>query len=297
MNREKKYLAITVIMGLVLLCYVGFYCYYAFMNNFFFSFANLLTYLPSMLGIGGLIVFYSSGYKKSGLLRWFMCVDIFSFPFTVWYFSYYFTNKVSYTGFEPKLSVTIVVSMFLTLVLAVCSCIGLWLLSKEQLPKISHIRYGDEVVAQFDPAGGGLRFANRLIDTAVMLFIVLRNLSIYNFFGDIFRGDSYLGFLLIEIPAIIVYYFLLEGIFNTTAGKCATNTIIVNENGERPGFGAIAARTFCRLIPLEAFSFLGNNARGWHDTLSGTWVTAAMHKDELALNEITLDAELNPEAI
>ena len=78
--------------------------------------------------------------------------------------------------------------------------------------------------------------------------------------------------------------------FNTTPGKCATNTVIVNEAGNRPNFGQILGRTFARLIPFDALSFF--SARGWHDSLSGTYVVSAAN-NETATDEITLDAEQN----
>jgi uncharacterized RDD family membrane protein YckC len=47
---------------------------------------------------------------------------------------------------------------------------------------------------------------------------------------------------------------------------------IVDASGNKPSFGKIVGRNFARLIPFEACSFLGSSARGWHDSLSGTYV-------------------------
>ena len=50
---------------------------------------------------------------------------------------------------------------------------------------------------------------------------------------------------------------------------------VVNEDGGRPRWGQVVGRTFARLIPLEPFSVLFSNhkkRRGWHDSLSKTYV-------------------------
>jgi hypothetical protein len=40
----------------------------------------------------------------------------------------------------------------------------------------------------------------------------------------------------------------------------------------RPPFGTMVLRSLCRLIPFEPFSFLGSDARGWHDSITKTRV-------------------------
>jgi uncharacterized RDD family membrane protein YckC len=51
-----------------------------------------------------------------------------------------------------------------------------------------------------------------------------------------------------------------------------TGCKVVNEKGGRPSFGQILGRTFARLIPFEAFSFLGTTGRGLHDSVAKTFV-------------------------
>jgi uncharacterized RDD family membrane protein YckC len=48
--------------------------------------------------------------------------------------------------------------------------------------------------------------------------------------------------------------------------------MVVKHNGSRPKVKSIIIRTLVRMIPIDAFSFLSNDARGWHDTLSVTYV-------------------------
>ena len=44
------------------------------------------------------------------------------------------------------------------------------------------------------------------------------------------------------------------------------------KDGSKPSGKVIFRRTISRLIPFEFFTFLGANSRGWHDTISGTYV-------------------------
>ena len=65
---------------------------------------------------------------------------------------------------------------------------------------------------------------------------------------------------------------ILEGLTQRTIGKLITRTKVVMENGEKPSSEAIIIRSLCRMIPFDAFSFLGDPSRGWHDTISKTYV-------------------------
>ncbi|WP_163397974.1 RDD family protein [Flavobacterium fluviatile] len=57
-----------------------------------------------------------------------------------------------------------------------------------------------------------------------------------------------------------------------TAGKFVTGTIVVNQNGKKPNLIAIIIRTLSRLIPFDAFSFLGKSGKIWHDSISKNYV-------------------------
>ena len=74
------------------------------------------------------------------------------------------------------------------------------------------------------------------------------------------------------IVVAIGYFIVMEALFQRTIGKMATGTCVVTVNGGVPSFGQIVGRSFARIIPFEAFSFLGKIPCGWHDTLSGTRV-------------------------
>jgi hypothetical protein len=47
---------------------------------------------------------------------------------------------------------------------------------------------------------------------------------------------------------------------------------VVDENGNKPEYQTIMIRSLCRLIPFDALSFLGATSRGWHDSISRTYV-------------------------
>jgi len=77
---------------------------------------------------------------------------------------------------------------------------------------------------------------------------------------------------LVGFGAMLLYYIPLEAAFGRTLGKLITGTKVVNEAGGTPTFGQIVGRTLCRFIPFEAFSFLSQEARGWHDSIPKTYV-------------------------
>jgi uncharacterized RDD family membrane protein YckC len=138
-------------------------------------------------------------------------------------------------------------------------------------------------------ASNGSRFLNYILDLfAFVLFFFLFCVALGTFIG-LLGGTSLsswiselgdLGWNLIVFTLFILYYTLLEGFFGRSVGKFITGTILVDENGQKPSFGAIFKRSLCRLIPFDTFSFLGSDGRGWHDTLSDTYVVNKKALDE-----------------
>lgn len=84
--------------------------------------------------------------------------------------------------------------------------------------------------------------------------------------------DNKLAQYAIGVFLSLLYYSFFEGITGRSIGKYFTKTRVVDENGDKPTFNAIFIRSLCRFIPFEAFSFLGDNAIGWHDSMSKTRV-------------------------
>ncbi len=123
-------------------------------------------------------------------------------------------------------------------------------------------------------ADKGLRFANCLIDSIVGNIIGYGAIYIFEF------GTNISDYLYIELsasflPSIlsVIYYIFFEHYVNgQTIGKMVTGTKVLTKEGEQPSLGQIIGRSFARLIPFDAFSYLGASNRGWHDRLSSTLV-------------------------
>ncbi len=110
-----------------------------------------------------------------------------------------------------------------------------------------------------------------LVFLAVIIAELLGSESVIQVLYDLENMNPLLDTLVTTI-AFIILYFILESISQRTIGKLITQTKVVLENGEKPPPETIIIRSLCRVIPFEPFSFLGNIPRGWHDTLSKTYV-------------------------
>lgn len=129
----------------------------------------------------------------------------------------------------------------------------------------------------------GLRFVHYIIDSMVVngilmlisFFVIAASISAndMNFIELIFIPLQFLSFII--LPA---YYILMEGIWGITLGKLATGYIVIDNFANKPSFGSIVARSFCRIVPFEPFSCLGTPSLGWHDKWSKTYV---VHKSEV----------------
>ena len=128
--------------------------------------------------------------------------------------------------------------------------------------------------------GAGTRFANYILDIiffiAFQLFFGIILGIILGIFSpsslSIFEGENLLLEYILSFIAGMIYYTTLETLTGRTMAKLITRTKVIMENGEKVNFDAILIRSLCRFIPFEAFSFLGDDARGWHDTISKTRV-------------------------
>jgi uncharacterized RDD family membrane protein YckC len=76
-----------------------------------------------------------------------------------------------------------------------------------------------------------------------------------------------------------LYYSISEGFGGTSLGKLICGYTVINDQAEKMSFGKAMLRTICRLIPFEAPSCFSE--RGWHDTLSKTYVVKKSEKIEL----------------
>ena len=130
-------------------------------------------------------------------------------------------------------------------------------------------------------ASKGQRFLNFIIDLFVVYVITIGIGATVNIIGQL--TDNYklsewvISLTLLEniffgLVVLFFYYAIMEMYLSRTFGKYFTKTLVVKHNGSKPNIKSIIVRTLVRLIPIEAFTFLNDNARGWHDTLSVTYV-------------------------
>jgi uncharacterized RDD family membrane protein YckC len=137
-------------------------------------------------------------------------------------------------------------------------------------------------------AGLGMRFTHFVVDGIIfyLLFNVLSNVISEVLPFSINDNDkvkiSLLFFFAFFFWIILqaMAYAIFEFFFQKTPAKFLTQTVVIDEYGNKPDFRTIFIRSLIRFVPFDAFSFLFNeNNSGWHDRWSGTWVVT---KKELA---------------
>jgi uncharacterized RDD family membrane protein YckC len=129
-------------------------------------------------------------------------------------------------------------------------------------------------------ADNGTRLANYILDL-IFLYIFSFIFSVTLGFVlaifapqslNLFANPSSSTELIYGLFLAAIYFTFLEATTGKTIAKLITKTKVVNEKGNRPGWGTIFIRTFTRLIPFEPLTFLGGNRSGWHDQFSNTYV-------------------------
>jgi len=116
------------------------------------------------------------------------------------------------------------------------------------------------------------RLKNHLIDTTICLILALILFSIAFMIFDFTDKDALFvnNYVYIFLVIRTIYYIIFEYYFFRTIGKTITKTKVRTIDGDIPTFQNIAGRSFCRLIPFNAISFLFGT--GWHDSISKTCV-------------------------
>ena len=138
------------------------------------------------------------------------------------------------------------------------------------------------VLADPEPHSGGelvsgwKRFLNSLVDGVVLYLVgivlgVLTALVVPRW-AHTNRGGWWMG--LINISINYIYFVSFEYFLNRTPAKFLTRTIVVNGDGRGPSFVQILGRSAARFIPFDCFTFFGSQTRGWHDSLSNTFVVS-----------------------
>lgn len=133
-------------------------------------------------------------------------------------------------------------------------------------------------------ASKGKRFINYIIDLIVFFILFMLLLTLFGFILLLIGADletflyelENINRLLDRVISAILYslsFIAIESLLKgRTIGKYITKTKVVDIHGNVPSLGVIFKRSFSRIIPFDAFSFLGDEGRGWHDTISETYV-------------------------
>lgn len=127
---------------------------------------------------------------------------------------------------------------------------------------------------------GGRRFAHYFIDSLIFGIFVMPFDFILSYLD--YQPQTF-GFAVFYsyFPSYILYgfyYFIFESLLQSSPGKMLTNSVVINEFGQKPTQKELIVRSVVRLIPFEILSCLSE--RGWHDEWSNTWVVT---KEEYAL--------------
>jgi len=105
----------------------------------------------------------------------------------------------------------------------------------------------------------------------IIVSLPARYLSVYLYsLTGLSIFDSNLYYILV----ILIYYFVMESLFQRTVFKIFTGSIVVTEQGEKPQASSILIRSLIRFIPFEPISllFTKENDRWWHDVWTKTYV-------------------------
>lgn len=135
-----------------------------------------------------------------------------------------------------------------------------------------------EIKRKINTIQGGARFGHYLVDLVVLIgiMLVLTFLGVIEPARTVTYGNGGVSFrYFFDLTSLMLtfgYYLISELTMGRTIGKFVTNSYVIDEYAKKPEFSVLLIRTLCRLIPFEGFSCLGE--RGWHDTLSKTYVVS-----------------------
>lgn len=144
-----------------------------------------------------------------------------------------------------------------------------------EVPNPNGFKVTGELLVKIDK-----RFFNFIIDVFVLSLLLFIGLVIFipfitpaevKAFMERFITNTILQYT-ITSSITLLYYNFFEIITSRTIGKFCTNTIVVDENGDRATYEAVMIRSLIRIIPLYWISFLLFPTRGLHDVISKTYV-------------------------
>jgi uncharacterized RDD family membrane protein YckC len=98
------------------------------------------------------------------------------------------------------------------------------------------------------------RWFGTVVDMVVLALAALGPVLAIGENGD---QNLLLAALLFGVVFVLGYYPIGEGLWGRTVGKVASGMVVVDEHGQRPGFGRAIVRTLARLIEVNPFLFGG----------------------------------------
>jgi len=131
----------------------------------------------------------------------------------------------------------------------------------------------------FEDASKGMRFSGYLIDTIfayILIFVFGMIYGILHSNVDLDSDENNLYFQFLGVVIILAYYIFTEVLFGRSLAKFILGLHVVNEEGEVASKGQLLGRTFGRLIPFDAITFLFGE--GLHDRVSHTRVVKFIRK-------------------
>lgn len=128
------------------------------------------------------------------------------------------------------------------------------------------LNHGDYIVVD-----SAKRFGNWCIDVVVFFFLVFLNAMVLDIWLGVMPEGGSDWFVVYFFMLYVLYYLFFEYFWGRTLGKFLIKTKVVNKEGEKPSFQQLLIRNLSRLIPLDPLSFFFSK-RGWHDTISKTYV-------------------------
>ena len=200
--------------------------------------------------------FRKSDYKLTRLLSFCLSLLTVSSAACLLLVIYYFATV-------PEINIT----------LAAIRCLAILLFSTCALRQINASRhlYLSKSAATTE-ASRTVRFLHLLIDSLLIAIIftpIMANLQLSS--SALFSNyDTYTLLIGQLILAKLFYYVISETVLYTTPAKYLTGCYVSLADGTKPTTGALLKRTFCRFVPFDSLTFLGN--RGIHDQISGTTV-------------------------
>ena len=286
--KKQQIIALLVSVDFVYLGYYNIKNIIANGSHFFADFHTPLHQVIFLFGVGGLVQFLVTDFRSSRFLRIWLYYSLFcclvEILMVLLYLCLPHHQRYGYSSTEGIASVWIKSMWRIVPVIA-----GLYYcligLNESRVPSLEPYPAGEEISYIFNPVNKWMRFAIRLIDVGLVLVVMYYFASTFQVIimgsGQFeYAVGSSLGIKILVEVLLFFYYLLMESTLRISFGKIVTNTVIVNETGQKPAFTQMLGRAFSRIIPFDGLSYLVSS-RGWHDSLSGTYVTKGKYDWEV----------------